>query len=362
MTYRVRIGCFVMPGKLRCRITGIKLNSNSVKLTLRILMLACALLVTTCGDVERNPGPGSERTTRQQKLSFSQAAKSPPILQDFGARAKTQRQVPRNDNASNADLLDYLKDFKMEIRNDFSSLNTKIDEINSTVADLKIENEQLKSENVSLWKEIDNLKYKTDNCEAQMKRNNLKFNGIQGKINEPWNVTESKVRSFIKNDLNLPNLENVDIERAHRMKSNASTEKCMIIVKFTKYKDRDEILNRAKRCLYNTSYSVNEDFTERIRAIRRELGKRLVTERDQGKYASMNYDKLIVEDTIYGYNDREQSIYEIGPARGKPGTKWRQRRARVPMERDENLRTQDDGTPLDDGVTPTEAEDSSGID
>ena len=61
------------------------------------------------------------------------------------------------------------------------------------------------------------------------------------------------MREFIKTELNLPELENVDIERAHRMKSR--DENTCIIVKFTKYKDRDQILSRARRTLGNTRYS-----------------------------------------------------------------------------------------------------------
>ena len=41
--------------------------------------------------------------------------------------------------------------------------------------------------------------------------------------------------------LDIPDLEHVDFERAHRVKSKDSS-KCPIVVKFTKYKDREQIL------------------------------------------------------------------------------------------------------------------------
>jgi len=170
------------------------------------------------------------------------------------------------------------------------------------------------------------VRSKTEDCEAQLKRNNLKFQGIQGKIDEPWHITEGKVREFIKTELNLPELENVDIERAHRMKSR--DENTCIIVKFTKYKDRDQILSRARRNLGNTRYSVHKDFIERVKVHRRELGKRLVQERERGNYAAMSYDKLIIENTVYGYDEMNENVFEIGRARGQPSTRFHKRLSR----------------------------------
>ena len=43
---------------------------------------------------------------------------------------------------------------------------------------------------------------------------------------------------FIKTDLNMPEMENAEIERAHRMKSG-DPNKCTIIVIITKFKDKD---------------------------------------------------------------------------------------------------------------------------
>ena len=50
-----------------------------------------------------------------------------------------------------------------------------------------------------------------DKLEGHSRRNNLRRNGISGGINEQWSDCENKVRDFIKNDLNLPEKENVKI-------------------------------------------------------------------------------------------------------------------------------------------------------
>ncbi|KAH3866921.1 hypothetical protein DPMN_030044 [Dreissena polymorpha] len=74
----------------------------------------------------------------------------------------------------------------------------------------------------------------------------------------------------------------------------------------------------ATRRLKNTHFSVHEDFTERVKSHRRELGKRLVDERARGNNAVMNYDKLIVNNKIFAYDENNQTIIEIGTARGRP--------------------------------------------
>ena len=61
-------------------------------------------------------------------------------------------------------------------------------------------------------------------------------------------------------------------------------------------------------------FAVHEDFTDWVKVHRKELGKRLVQERQKGSYTSLNYDKLIVENSVYGYDEDSSSIYRIGRA------------------------------------------------
>ena len=44
--------------------------------------------------------------------------------------------------------------------------------------------------------------------------------------------------------MEMPDYEDVEIERAHRLKSR-DRNKCTVIVKFTKFKDREAILRKA---------------------------------------------------------------------------------------------------------------------
>jgi len=50
---------------------------------------------------------------------------------------------------------------------------------------------------------------------------NFRLNGISGRINEQWSVTEENLRNFLRTTLNLgEQADFIDIDRAHRAKSN----------------------------------------------------------------------------------------------------------------------------------------------
>ncbi|KAH3784664.1 hypothetical protein DPMN_162627 [Dreissena polymorpha] len=200
---------------------GLVLNAKAVSVSLRLLALLCALVVLS-GDVEVNPGPRQNAAgaapkrpaTRQRQLSFAQAVASPfPVANSRGRQDRT------SDITGYSNILAYLQDMRSEIRQYLASINVKIDDVNTTLNNLKHENEQLKSENKMLWNEISSMKSKMDKLESQSRRNNLRFNGINGTFDEKWSDTEQKVQSFISDELNIPDYANAEIERAHRLKS-----------------------------------------------------------------------------------------------------------------------------------------------
>ena len=143
----------------------------------------------------------------------------------------------------------------------------------------------------------------------------MRFKGIKGSANESWDESEQKVKHFILDTLNVPEMVDVQIERAHRIGSKRP-DNCPIIAKFSRFKDGDLILRRAREQFKsNSSLAVKEDFSEGVMYQRLELGKELLKARDNGRYASMRYDKLIIDDRVYKYNTVRQSVECIGKAR-----------------------------------------------
>ena len=348
-TYRQAIGRFhpqLRSVKLRSKLHVPRECIRRAFLCLR-LTLCFATILLTCGDIESNPGPytGVEtRAARQTTLSFNGSSLSAANL-DSDIYTQTSpatscgkhQQQTRTPNPSTSrkgkksinnepEIMSFLQDMrsdfkselmtlKGEVKSEFSSINKKMDTITESINELRSENESLKAENESMKSELKSIRQKLDYIEGQSRRNNLRFYGIPGMINEQWSVCEDKIRSFIKDELHLPDMESVGIERAHRVKGRESTA-CPIIVKFSHFKDCSIILQKSKELFAGRSvYSVQPDFTDRVKARRRELGKIMVKERGKGNYSAIQFDKLIVNDSIFKYDEFKKCIVKIGNRR-----------------------------------------------
>ena len=201
------------------------------------------------------------------------------------------------------------------VSNDITGINNKIDDVLSTVHQLKTDYNDLKRDNINLQNEVSQLHSKIDQIENQSRRNNLRFSGISGQINEKWEITEQKLREFLRTTLNFgAQADQFDIDRAHRVKSHDASS-CTIIARFTRFKDCQSIIDRANNVfkgVRNPRNFVQQDYSDRVKRHRRILGEKMIYERQQGNYASIRFDKLFVNDSIFKYDDSTDRIIHIG--------------------------------------------------
>ena len=214
------------------------------------------------------------------------------------------------------DLSTQMSTENQDIMKEVGTINRKIDSLTKQVNDLQTENDMLKSENAKMQKQLFSVASKLDYIEGQSRRNNVRITGLHGRLSEDRDTTEEKVRAFIQNDLNMPEMEGVEIERAHRIKSY-DQNKCTIIVKFNRYKDREAVLKKASEVLdEDTSYSVRQDLTQRVKKHKRELGKEMIAAKARGQEARIKFDKLIIDGELFRYDDATEQIVAI-PTRGR---------------------------------------------
>ena len=205
-----------------------------------------------------------------------------------------------------------------DVMREVGTINRKIDGLTKKVNDLQSENETLKRENSKMQKQLNSVISKLDYIEGQSRRNNVRITGLHGRIDEEWATTEQKVRSFITNELDMQELDQkkvqvgkVDIDRAHRIKSS-DQNKCTVIVKFNRFKDREAVLKKASEILDNDSpYTVRQDLTQRVKKHRRELGKEMIAAKARGQQARIKFDKLEVDGDLYRYDDTLEEIVLI---------------------------------------------------
>ena len=179
---------------------GVELSIYCVRLFLRLSLFMSVLLVMG-GDVEMNPGPttGTRQPRNKQKqlsLSDSFSGKDSNGERDSSFSLSQdpikQRYTTRNDKDS--EVMDFLKEIREEMKNQFSTVNSTINSLKKSVEDLKFENSELRQENESIKSELANLNLKLDKLESHSRRNNLRFMGIKGSANESWDESERKVK------------------------------------------------------------------------------------------------------------------------------------------------------------------------
>ena len=111
----------------------------------------------------------------------------------------------------------------------------------------------------------------------------------------------------------VPNADDIAIEKLHRMRHGGSQDKMTISVCFQHVKDKELVLTHARENLSRDSHcSASEDYTARVRKHRYELCKRMVEVRDRNQYLVVRYDKLIIDDRVYKYDEKADDIKFVG--------------------------------------------------
>ena len=156
-----------------------------------------------------------------------------------------------------------------------------------------------------------------DSIEDQSRRNNLKFYNIEEtKDWESWAESEHLVRELMKTKCKLPNADDIQITRAHRLAKGPNQKKDdprPLIVKFDFFKDRQTVL-RASSKLKPFNIGVSEDFCTRTSDYRNNVLKpQMRAHRDAGKYAVMRHRRLIVKERLHKPNTNEPTNDIEGP-------------------------------------------------
>ena len=137
----------------------------------------------------------------------------------------------------------------------------------------------------------------SSSLQNQSRRNNLRVDGVKEKAGETWEETEASLRQVFQRELQIPQqqVDALRIERAHRTGAADTQRDRTIVVKFDCFKDRDAILRAARTVKPRGTY-LNEDYSQRVVARRKELIPSMKDARERGKIAYLSFDKLVVKD------------------------------------------------------------------
>jgi len=164
-------------------------------------------------------------------------------------------------------------------------------------------------------KALDEIWEKCNDLENRSRRNNLRFDGLEESENESWGDCEAKVQSLISKTLGLASNDDsnsngvgsnsaatppIVIERAHRIGSHASGKRDgprVVIAKFLDWKAKEQVLQAARKKKPKGIF-VYEDFSDLSMRRRAELQPMLKKIREEGKFATIKIDRLVVRNQI----------------------------------------------------------------
>ena len=89
-------------------------------------------------------------------------------------------------------------------------------------------------------------------------------------------------------------IEEVNIERVHRVGNTSNTLQRTVVAKFSSFKGKQLVLSAAKKFKGQNIY-MNEDFSKERIDVRKEKGKSVKSLRSLGNYAILVHDKIVVK-------------------------------------------------------------------
>lgn len=200
--------------------------------------------------------------------------------------------------------------FKESMLKEFNVLSEEVKELKSSLEFSQAEIEDIKkvAESVHhLDRKVETIQIQLDQSsdlldylDNQMRRNNLRIEGVNEIENESWEKTETLVKSTLTDKLHFTpdEISGMSIERAHRVKSSGMSHLSAhkpIVVRFTSFKSRDAVL-KACRLHRPAGLHVFEDFSSRVMRRRKELLPEMYAKRHEGKIAYLSYNKLVVKE------------------------------------------------------------------
>ena len=109
--------------------------------------------------------------------------------------------------------------------------------------------------------------------------------------NETLEQTEEILQNLFKEKLQL---ENISIERGHRVGNKEKNSKRTIVLKLASFEDKLKIIPEARK-LKGTNININEDYSKETLEIRKEKWKEVKELRKNGTYAILVYGKVVTK-------------------------------------------------------------------
>lgn len=177
----------------------------------------------------------------------------------------------------------------------------------AAIGTLKTEVDHMKSTIQKLETTVSHLLIKTDELENRSRRNNLVIYSIK----EDGKETEAELTDKIIKDIFSERLGITinGIERCHRI-GRKSDRNRPAIIKLQDYREKTAILKACPK-LKGSEFSVSEDYSKRIRDVRKKLWESASQEKTNGAKVKLVFDKLSIDGDMFGWDSAKNQRYKF---------------------------------------------------
>lgn len=182
-----------------------------------------------------------------------------------------------------------------------TALDSKISDCVSQVSDLQ--------------RTIADLEMKVDDLENRSRRSNLIVYGME----EDADSGEDTLDQIINNKIikGMLKMNPIPIERAHRLGKSNSDKTRPIIYKMLDYRDKESVLRNCRR-LKGSNISIGEDFSVRVRHIRKQLWNSAKANKESGDKVFLVYDKLKINKVLYRWDEAKNDKVPLSTSSNEP--------------------------------------------
>ncbi|XP_049527737.1 uncharacterized protein LOC119462805 [Dermacentor silvarum] len=246
-------------------------------------MSLAGLLLKLSGDVEENPGPVTEAMIAN-------------VLQNQKEILSKLTEVQTNQASSETRML--------EMQNRLLAIEQKLQSFDDT---------QLRLTNVEAivdrWNDgATSLVRQVDDLDNRSRRNNLIIRGMQEGTQENDAALVKKVTEEVFRD--ILKVQVTSIERIHRLGKKTPGRNRPIIFRLADFREKVKILSNCTK-LKDTEISISEDYSRRVVEIRKRLWDSCAEERKEGRRAKLVFDKLKMNNVLYGWDEDKKVRYQI---------------------------------------------------
>ncbi|XP_077540094.1 uncharacterized protein LOC144152631 [Haemaphysalis longicornis] len=202
-----------------------------------------------------------------------------------------------------------IKNFNQMINSRFDALEARVSALESVPAALPSAalNGNVESELHQLNIKIGQLSLRNGELENRSRRNNLLLHGFPEAPDETHDILLPNISAWLGKELEIhcPNFE-----RCHRIGRKHADRPRPVIMKLLHYREKTNVLKNGHKPK-DSDFCISEDFSKRIRSIRKKIWEAAKPFRDNGSMVHLSFDHAFIDKVRYNWDDNTDTLVRV---------------------------------------------------